>query len=205
MRIDQSQTYEFVNRSAWLAYENIRKVLERWFAGYPTSHKDDLRARFRKGDHNHAAAYFELYLHQVMSRLGLSPEVHPDPEIGKGRPDFAIAGAKGSKCYLEANVVFKPRWDSDDPLENELLDAIDAVAEPHPTQIGVAVSTKGTLQRSHQRDPLSAGSSRVARQHRPHRSLTCQLRPHPTSCAFGGRTGWLSLWPLVLYRAQVDA
>ena len=146
--------YEFVNRSAWPAYENIRKVLERWFAGYPTSHKDDLRARFRKGDHNHAAAYFELYLHQVMSRLGLSPEVHPDPEIGKGRPDFAIAGAKGSKCYLEANVVFKPRWDSDDPLENELLDAIDAVAEPHPIQIGVAVSTKGTLQRSHQRDPL---------------------------------------------------
>ena len=146
--------YEFVNRSAWPAYENIREVLERWFAGYPTSHKDDLRARFRKGDHNHAAAYFELYLHQVMSRLGLSPEVHPDPEIGKGRPDFAIAGARGSRCYLEANVVFKPRWDSDDPLENELLDAIDAVAETQPTQIGVAVSTKGTLQRSHQRDPI---------------------------------------------------
>ena len=146
--------YEFLNRSAWPACENIREVLERWFAGYPASHKDDLRARFSERDHNHAAAYFELYLHQVLSRLGLSPEVHPDPEIGKGRPDFAIAGAKGSRSYLEAHVVHKRRWDSDDPLENELLDAIDAVAGPQPTHIGVAVSTEGTLQRSHQRDPL---------------------------------------------------
>ena len=146
--------YEFLNRSAWPACENIREMLERWFADYPASHKNDLRARFRKRDHNHAAAYFELYLHQVLSRLELSPEVHPEPPMGKGRPDFAIACATGSRWYLEANVVYKPRWDSDDPLENELLDAIDAAAGPHPTYIGVAVSTEGTLQRSHQKAPL---------------------------------------------------
>ena len=154
--------YEFLNQSAWPAYENIRKVLERWFAGYPASHKVDLRARFRKGDHNHASAYFELYLYQVLSRLGLSPEVHPDPDRGKGRPDFAIAGAEGNRCYLEANVVIKRRRDSDDPLEVELLDplevelldAIDAVAETQSTQIGVVVSTKGFLNRSHQKNPI---------------------------------------------------
>ena len=146
--------YEFLNRSAWPACENIRDVLERWFAGYPASHKEDLRARFRKRDHNHAGAYFELYLHQVLSRLGLSPEVHPNPEIGKGRPDFAIAGAKESKWYLEAHVVHKMRWDSDDTLENEVLDAIDAVARSQPTRIGVSVHTEGTLERSHQRNPI---------------------------------------------------
>ena len=59
--------FEFMNRSAWPASENIREVLERWFANYPVSHKADLRARFRKSDHNHAAAYFELYLHQLVS------------------------------------------------------------------------------------------------------------------------------------------
>lgn len=146
--------YVFWNRSAWPACENVRNVLERWFAGYPTSHKDDLRARFREGDQNHKAAYFELYLHQVLGRLGLSPVVHPVPKSGKRRPDFAITGAEGSRCYLEANVVFKPRWDTDDPLENELLNAIDAVAVDHPTQIGVAVHTTGTLRRSHQRKSL---------------------------------------------------
>lgn len=146
--------YEFMNLSAWPAYENIRNVLERWFVDYPASHKGDLGARFRKGDQNHAAAYFELYLHQVLSRLGLSPEVHPDRESGKGRPDFAIAGAEGSRYYVEAHVVFKTRWSSGDPLENEHLDAIDAVAEVQPTRIGVAISTKGSLQRSHPKDPI---------------------------------------------------
>ena len=143
--------YEFWTRSAWPACENIRGVLERWFASYPASHQVDLHARFRERDQNHAAALFELCLHQVLVRLGLSPEVHPEPGSGKGRPDFAVAGAEGSRCYLEANVVSKSRWFSDDPLENELLDAIDAVAETQPTRIGVAASTKGLLDRSHKR------------------------------------------------------
>ena len=123
-------------------------------ADYPAGHKGDLRARFRTRDHNHAAAFFELYLHQIVSRLGLSPEVHPVPESGKGRPDFAITGARESRCYIEASVLMKRRWDSDDPLENEILEAIDAVAEPQPTKIAVSVSTKGTLRRSHQKAPL---------------------------------------------------
>lgn len=152
---NRSETeFDFMNRSAWPACENIRDALELWFANYPVSHKSDLRARFRKSDHNHAAAHFELFLHQLLSRLGLSPEVHPDPEIGKGRPDFAIAGAKGRRCYVEANVVLRRQWYSDDPLEDELLDAVDAVAVHQPTQIGVAVSTNGTLQRSHRKAPL---------------------------------------------------
>ena len=147
-------TFEFWNRSAWPACANIREVLERWFTSYPASHARDLRARFRKRDHNHEAAFFELYLYQVLSCLGLSPEVHPNPEAGKGRPDFAVTGAKGSICYIEANVVFKTRWYSDDPLESEILDVIDAVAESQPTRTVVAITTRGTLRRSHPRNPL---------------------------------------------------
>ena len=146
--------YKFMNRSARPAYENIREVLEGWFAGYPAGHKREFHARFRKSDHNHAAAYFELYLYQVFSRLGLSPEVHPGPGTGKGHPDFAIVGAGGSRCYIEANVVLKPRWDSEDVLENELLNVIDSVAESQPTRVGVAVTTSGTLRRSHKKKPL---------------------------------------------------
>lgn len=146
--------FEFMNRSAWPAYENIREVLERWYADYPAGDKGDLRGRFRNGDQSHAGAYFELFLHQVMRRLGLSPEVHPVPEIGKGRPDFVITGARESTCYIEANVMFKRRWNSEDPRENELLEAIDAVAELHPTKISVSVSIKGTLRNSHKKKPL---------------------------------------------------
>ena len=146
--------FEFMNRSAWPAYENIRRVLEQWFTGYPTSHKGDLRARFRTGGHNHAAALFELYLYQVLSRVGLSPEVHPNPDRGRGRPDFAITSAMDSRCYLEAHVACKPRWDLASPLENELLDAIDAVVETEPTHIGVVVSIRGTPRRSYRKNLL---------------------------------------------------
>lgn len=31
-------TFEFMNRSAWPACENIRDVLEQWFESYPASH-----------------------------------------------------------------------------------------------------------------------------------------------------------------------
>lgn len=122
----------------------------------PSDRAGDLHARFRQDGpaHSHAAAYFELYLHQALSSLGLSLEIHPKPETGKGRPDFAVAGARGSRCYVEAKVVFKRRWHSEDPLENELLDVIDAVAEHQPTHIGVAVTTKGTLENFHKKKPL---------------------------------------------------
>ena len=146
--------FDFMNRSAWPAYANIREALERWFEDYPAGAQGDLRARFRSSDHNHPAALFELFLHQLLLRLGLSPEVHPTPASGKGRPDFAVTGVNGSRCYVEANVVNKLRWDSEDPLENQILDAIDAVAERQPTRIGVAVSTRGTLHQSHRRSSI---------------------------------------------------
>ncbi|GEM_PF-6418864 len=36
--------YGFWNRSAWPACENIRGVLEQWFASYPASDQVDLHA-----------------------------------------------------------------------------------------------------------------------------------------------------------------
>lgn len=146
--------FDFMNRSAWPAYVNIREALERWFEDYPAVAQGDLRARFRRSDHNHQAALFELFLHQLLLRLGLPPEVHPTPGSGKGRPDFAVTGVNGSRCYVEASVVNKLRWDSENPLENEILDAIDAVAEDQPTRIGVAVSARGRLYRSHRRSSI---------------------------------------------------
>lgn len=181
-------SYEFWNRSAWPACENIRGVLERWFASYPASHQVDLHARFRERDQNHAAALFELYLHQVLMRLGLSPEVHPEPGSGKGRPDFAVAGAGGSRCYLEANVVSKSRLFSDDPLENELLDAINTVAETRPTRIGVAVSTKGMLERSHKRAPIQQEVRAWLDRIDP--EVLSATAPHRNPCLRIQRDGW---------------
>ena len=144
-------SFDFLNRSAWPSSHNMRAVLEQWFEHYPHDSKKDLRARFRRPDHNHDSAFFELFLHEVFRRLDLAPEVHPALRSGQGHPDFAIRGRSGATCYVEANVAALRGSFSEDPLEDEQLDAIDTLAAKKPTTIGLYVTTWGKLHRSHPR------------------------------------------------------
>ena len=138
-------SFEFLNTSAWPACNNMRDRLEQWFERYPDSSKNDLRARFRKRDHNHGSAFFELFLHEVFRRLGLSPEVHPESQRGRGRPDFAVTSGSDGIAYVEANVVGLRGFMAEDPLEDEVLDAIDALAVERPTGIALQARTRGNL------------------------------------------------------------
>lgn len=138
-------SFDFLNTSAWPACNNMRDRLEQWFERYPDSSINDLRARFRKRDHNHESAFFELFLHEVFRRLGLSPEVHPESQRGQGRPDFAITSSCGGVSYVEANVVSLRGFMAEDPLEDEVLDAIDALAVERPTGIALQARTRGNL------------------------------------------------------------
>ncbi|MCY3934372.1 MAG: hypothetical protein OXG09_00010 [Chloroflexi bacterium] len=141
-------SFDFLNTSAWPACHNMRDTLEQWFERYPDSSKSDLRARFRKRDHNHGSAFFELFLHEVFRRLGLSPEVHPESQCGRGRPDFATTSGSGGISYVEANVVGLKGFMAEDPLEDEVLDAIDALAVERPTGIALHARTRGNLAQS---------------------------------------------------------
>ena len=123
----------------------MRSTLERWFAEYPEDAKKDLRARFRKSDHNHDSAFFELFLHEVFQQLGLTPTVHPEPSTGRGRPDFAITSRTGSTTYVEASVVGLSGFMAEDPLEQEMLDAIDTLAIEHPTGVRLMAESDGKL------------------------------------------------------------
>ena len=138
-------TFDFLNTSAWPACHNMRDTLEQWFERYPDSSRNDLRARFRKRDHNHESAFFELFLHEIFRRLELAPEVHPESQRGRGRPDFAITSDSGGIYYVEANVVGLRGFMAEDQLENEVLDAIDALAVERPTGIALQARTRGKL------------------------------------------------------------
>ena len=138
-------SFDFLNTSAWPVYHNMRNTLEQWFERYPDSSNNDLRARFRKRDQNHESAFFELFLHEVFRRLELSPEVHPESHRGRGRPDFAITSGSGGISYVEANVVGLKGFMAEDPLEDEVLDAIDALAFERPTGIALHARTRGKL------------------------------------------------------------
>ena len=143
----RERSFEFLNRSAWPAANNVRTVLESWFADYPDGAKEDLRNRFRKPDHNHESAFFELILHQIFLQLGLAPEVHPEPRTGRGRPDFSIRDRRGA-YYVEANVAGVTGDLAEDPLEDEILDALDSLAAERPSRIALDAATRGKLEQS---------------------------------------------------------
>ena len=106
-RYDETD-FDFWNRSAWQVAHDMRQRLEDWFSRYPVESAYKLRSDFRKpkkanGFHG---AYFELFLHELLQRLGCHVTVNPTIEI-RGRtltPDFLVE-YEGEKCYIEATQV----------------------------------------------------------------------------------------------------
>src|SRR5689334_21202209 len=96
--------FSYLNRSARPVASTIREILEAWFSHYPPTEQEDLRQRFRSAiNSQHRAAFFELFLHEVLFRLGYGMELHPKLRNGADkRPDFVITSPHQSRLYLEA-------------------------------------------------------------------------------------------------------
>lgn len=94
--------FEFLNRVSQPYWAQVRDVMEAWFARVPTAHREDLRKRFRSpDDRQHAAAFWELYLHENLSCLGYALEIHPTAPGEPTHPDFLVRADAGD-FYLEA-------------------------------------------------------------------------------------------------------
>ena len=110
----------------------IRNKLEAWFKKYPLEHQKDLRERFRSTDnYNHRGAYFELFLHELLTTLGFSLTIHPEISGTRKRPDF-LAVKDNQRFYLEATAV-GPESGPFTKNKNELdvLDKINGLSSPH--------------------------------------------------------------------------
>jgi hypothetical protein len=79
------------------------------------------------------SSVFELYLHELLMRLGYSIEVHRDSGSGKtGRPDFYAEAGRKYGTYLEA-VLSTGMSDSERGAmmrENTVYDAINGIRSP---------------------------------------------------------------------------
>jgi hypothetical protein len=99
-------SFPYWNRSARKDIALVRAHLEEWFRRYPTEHASDLRARFRSPDDvQHRGAFFELFLHELLLRLGCVAEVHPEVPGTSKRPEFRVTSPGGLEFYLEAKVA----------------------------------------------------------------------------------------------------
>ena len=107
IRYDET-SFEFWNRSAWKIAHNTRQRLESWFSRYPVEFAHKLRSDLRrpKATNGLHGAYFELFLHELLHRLGCQVTVNPKTKIGTGilTPDFLVEH-EGRRCYVEATQV----------------------------------------------------------------------------------------------------
>lgn len=112
---------------------NVRALLQRWFAAYPEKHRSELRSRFRsRRDNQHHAAFFELYLHALLTSLGYELNVHPEtPSSKASRPDFEVNSARGS-FYLEARALSEAsRNPGPAALISRAYDALNQLESPN--------------------------------------------------------------------------
>lgn len=86
-------------------YQSVRTLLNRWYARLPKGKRADIRARFRSSDNGqHLGAFFEVFCHQYLKRMGFGVTV--EPLLASLHPDFLLK-KNGFSVYLEA-ATFEP-------------------------------------------------------------------------------------------------
>ena len=126
--------FEYMNRSANEPIRRIRDVLEDWFSRYTESEKSELKQRFRSGEgYVHFSAFFELWLNELLLRLGCSVKVHPTLPKTSRRVDFLVESPEGTHCYLEAiHITGESEAESKAQSRlNTLYDSLNYLDSPH--------------------------------------------------------------------------
>lgn len=127
LKHERESKFAYLNISARAPMIAARGVFEQWFASYPESGKADLRARFRSSiDAQHQSAFWELYLHELFSRLGFTLEPHPQIDGSRNHPDFLVKEGNDAKFYLEGIVAGLPS-EKDVGAEARLAEVLDLV------------------------------------------------------------------------------
>ncbi len=132
-KFESEPSFAFLNQTARPQFAAVRDLLESWFANYPEENRDDLRGRFcSKKEYNHQSAFFELFLHELLRRLGCMTVVHPSVPGASKRPDFLVVPPRGSDFHLEAAAVMKESnaLAAGKAMVSQVVDALNEVESP---------------------------------------------------------------------------
>jgi hypothetical protein len=94
--------FKFLDRVSGPYWDQVRNLIEDWFSRLCPDAQADVRGRLRsKDDRQFRGAFFELYLHECLLRMGYRVTCHPVLEGTTRRPDL-LAEKDGRSIYIEA-------------------------------------------------------------------------------------------------------
>ena len=141
-----------LNQDGSPGQQSLRDRLESWFQRFPADSQNDLRGRFRSNlPYAHEGAFFEVFLHELLTYLGFKVEVHPTLPNSDDHPDFLVCD--GSKCfYLEAATTGKKSGPF--TLTNPEQEVIEALRTLTSSDFNLLIETTGELSKSIRKEPL---------------------------------------------------
>jgi hypothetical protein len=94
--------FQFLDRVSGPYWDQVRDLIDQWFSRLCPDAQADVEGRLRsKDDRQSTGAFFELYLHECLLRMGYSVTCHPEIEGTSRRPDF-LAEKGGRSIFVEA-------------------------------------------------------------------------------------------------------
>lgn len=136
--------WSHLNRRGSPGYDGVRALINDWYAHVPQGKgRRDLFAKLRsnRSDIWHAG-FWELYLHEAISRAGYELEIEPDIPGSSRHPDFLVRG-QGHEFYVEALAITE---DPSSPVERRRKYIYDYLNEsPHPNfWLSFSIRREGT-------------------------------------------------------------
>lgn len=158
-------SFQCLNQFDWPDGVRLRRNLETWFKRFPASEQKDLRGKFRSdSNQQHEGAFFELFLHELITRLGFLTSAHPVIAGVKTHPDFLICH-EGRSLYLEATTVGKRSGPfTRSPNEQNVIDNLNTLCSPY---FYIGVHMEGELKRTLRREHVTRRFEKLLVAHDP--------------------------------------
>ena len=133
-RKQDESTTDFLRRSGHPVAVALRGLINSWHAQFPEGSRAELASRLTSArfDTFHSA-FFELYLHELLRRLGCVVEVHPELNGERSSsPDFLVREPGGRHWFLEAVLASETsnRDRGRESLQARVFQAIDEIESP---------------------------------------------------------------------------
>jgi hypothetical protein len=134
--------FAYLNRSARPQFEMARRRVDEWFSRLCPGLKGGVFQRLRSGDDQEFdAGFWELYLHELFTRLGY--EIACEPTLPNGRKIDFLLRRGDVALYLEATIAGKPADQRGaDARRNRIYRELDQI-ETSTFMMGISIDRAG--------------------------------------------------------------